>query len=341
VTIGSATRDVFLESSLFKVLNDPVHLKKIGFPTGEAQCFALGSKIEVDKPVLTIGGGAANAGVTFVRQGFSTSSFVRVGDDQNGKAILEDLRSEKITPLLIKDKKFGTSYSVVLLSPSGERTILNYRGASEHLEKKDLPISRMKADVAYIAPGRISFSVMTEIIKVLKKNRVFIAMNPSKYYLEMGAQRLKPILNALGVVILNKEEASYLTGYKYNEEKKMFKKFDELVEGIAVMTDGPRGVLVSDGKMIYKAGIYKDNGVKDRTGAGDAFGSGFVAGLFRGRSKEKNIFSESGIMEGIKLGTANATSVVEQIGAQGGILTKNLFLKEKRWKTLPIKKYKI
>lgn len=105
MTIGSATRDVFLESSLFKVLNDPVHLKKIGFPTGEAQCFALGSKIEVDKPVLTIGGGAANAGVTFVRQGFSTSSFVRVGDDQNGKAILEDLRSEKITPLLIKDKK--------------------------------------------------------------------------------------------------------------------------------------------------------------------------------------------------------------------------------------------
>jgi len=49
IAIGTATRDVFLISPLFKVLRDPKHLEKIGFKTGEAQCFALGAKVEVKK----------------------------------------------------------------------------------------------------------------------------------------------------------------------------------------------------------------------------------------------------------------------------------------------------
>ena len=50
ITIGTATMDVFLTSRFFKVLKDRKHLEKIGFFVGEAQCFALGSKMEIDKP---------------------------------------------------------------------------------------------------------------------------------------------------------------------------------------------------------------------------------------------------------------------------------------------------
>ena len=66
----------------------------------------------------------------------------------------------------------------------------------------------------------------------------------------------------------------------------------------------------------------------DRTGAGDAFGSGFVAGLIQA----------SRIEYAIRLGSANATSVVEYVGAKKGIVTKNDFEKSSRWKNFKINK---
>jgi sugar/nucleoside kinase (ribokinase family) len=255
------------------------------------------------------------------------------------------------------DSNKGTAYSIILLMPFGERTILNYRGAADELKQKELPFRQLRAKWAYISPGRIPPEVITAILRRFKQNNTFIAMNPSKYYLQLGIRRLKPILDALQVIIVNREEASYLTGFGYEEERKIFKKFDELVKGIAVMTDGPKGVLVSAGSKIYSAGIYKNKKVADRTGAGDAFGSGFLAGLMRRaaiknpafvplipgllpvRQKSKLAtpeFSEKDIIYAIRLGSANAASVVEQIGAEPGILRKTEFLSP-RWKKLPIR----
>lgn len=345
--IGTATRDIFITSPLFKIVHDPKHLRKLGFPTGEAQCFALGGKVEVGKPVLTIGGGAVNAGVTFSRQGYKTATLFKIGKDQNGSAVLEDLKKEKITPFPIFDKKKGTAYSVILLSSTGERTILNYRGASEDLKKSDIPFSKLNARWAYIAPGRIAFPLMLAMIHALRKRGARIAMDPSKYYLKMGVQKLKPLLQHLDVIKMNREEASYLTGISYRDERRIFKKFDDLVKGIAVMTGGSKGVIVSDGKRIYKAGIYKEKVTADRTGAGDAFGSGFVAGLMKYQVEsrkykgEKIAFSREAIEHAIRLGSANATSVVEHIGAQGGILTRRAFISQSRFKKLNIKEKKL
>lgn len=61
----------------------------------------------------------------------------------------------------------------------------------------------------------------------------------------------------------------------------------------------------------------------DRTGAGDAFGSGFISGLlhYKVNLNDLNKINPKYILEAIKLASANATSVVEHIGAQAGILT--------------------
>ncbi|MBI2033946.1 MAG: adenosine kinase [Candidatus Liptonbacteria bacterium] len=339
LTLGTATRDVFLTSPLFKIVRDPEHLERLGFPTGEAQCFALGGKLEVGKPILTIGGGAANSAITFARQGLKAAALIKIGDDDNGQAVLNDFKKEGVTAIAHRDKETGTAYSVILLSPSGERTILNYRGASEFLKKADIAFSKIKSRWAYVSPGRIHLEVIQTLLRNLKKNRTLVAMNPSKYYIQLGLKRFKPILDKLDVVIMNREEASYLTRIKYEDEKRIFKKFDELANCLAIMTEGSKGVLVSDGKTVYKAGTYKEKRVVDRTGAGDAFGSGFVASLALS-SKKKDyhscMYDPSVIESAIKLGSANAASVVEKIGAEAGILTKKEFEKEYRFKNLPI-----
>ena len=104
ITIGTATRDVFLTSPLFKIVRDPRHLQKMGFPTGEAQCFALGGKIEISAPVLTTGGGATNAAVSFSRQKLKTAALVKIGDDESANSIINELKNEAITPFVIAKK---------------------------------------------------------------------------------------------------------------------------------------------------------------------------------------------------------------------------------------------
>ncbi|MEK7634794.1 MAG: carbohydrate kinase family protein [Patescibacteria group bacterium] len=345
ITIGTAAKDTFLISRFFKILKDSKHLKKFDFPTGEAQCFALGGKIELDNQVIATGGGATNAAVTFSRQNLKTAALIKVGKDEIGNYILKELKEEKITPFPIIDKKNGTASSSVLLAPSGERTILVYRGASEKLDIKEIPFNKLKAKWVYIIPGKIPIQVLEKIFNYFWENETSIAFNPSKYIIDEGIDKLKPLLNKTKVVILNKEEASYLTGIDYNKEKEIFKKFDGIVNGITVMTDGAGGVLVSDGHIIYKSGVFKEEKVVDRTGSGDAFGAGFIAGLIQKEEKcEKGLLTGryglcqiDNIKYAIRLGSANATSVIEYIGAKKGILTKNEFNSDKRWQKLPIK----
>lgn len=323
ITIGTATRDVFLTSKHFKVLKDKERLKKEGFKTGEAACFSLGSKVEVEEPLFTTGGGALNAAVTFGRLGLKTATIFKVGGDSSGEEIIESVKSENVIPLAIKDKRNSTAYSVILISSDGERTILVYRGAAGKIRKREIDFSKIKAHWAYIVPNNISLTLMRELLIFLKKSKICVAMNPSKYYLQMGKSALKPILEKLDVVVMNREEASYLTRVNYENVSGIFKEFDRLVPGIAVMTDGENGASVSDGRYIYEAGAFKEKNLVDRTGAGDAFGSAFVAGLML----------KNDINYALRMASANATSVVEKVGAQSGILNKD-GLNKKRFKYL-------
>lgn len=325
VTIGTATKDVFLRSSLFKVLKDEKHLKKLGFVSGEAECFALGSKLEVERPHYTLGGGAANAAVTFARAGLKTGAVVKTGDDEAGESIARALEDERVKVFPAVDKKLGTGYSTILLNVGGERTILVYRGAAGNFAPKDIPRASLRAKWAYVSPGTMDLSLMKQIIETLKRRGAKVAMVPSKKYVEMGMNKLKDIFRQIDVVVVNREEASRLTGVDYKKSRAIFKKFDDVVPGIAVMTDGANGSLVSDGRYIYRASIFKEKALADRTGAGDAFASGFVTGLIR----------KNDVHYAMRYGAANATSVVEHIGAQTGILKKG-DLNNKRWKYLDL-----
>ncbi len=87
---------------------------------------------------------------------------------------------------------------------------------------------------------------------------------------------------------------------------------------VAIVSDGPNGVLATDSKSIVRAGMYEDVKVVDRLGAGDAFGSGFLSQWSQGKSLKESIIFAS----------ANSTSVVTKIGAKDGILHKGAKLHE-------------
>lgn len=313
ITIGSATRDVFLKGEGFEI-------RKHGdSPTGVEQCFPLGAKIEIKDVVFTTGGGGTNAAVTFARQGLKTGCVGAVGKDFNGKEVIKELEREKVKPFFVTHKDDLTAYSVILVHPNAERTILSYKGEGQHLDTNVVPWRKLKAKWFFFDSMGGNRELLQKAFEYATVRNFKIAFNPGGKELEHGLEKLKPYLAEVDIFSVNKEEGKeLLTNNKKQitnnfSAEEVLRELDKLVKGIVVLTLGPEGVLVSDKKSIYKAGT-PDSPRVERTGAGDAFVSGFVS---------QYILSGGNIVKSIQFATANASSVVAQFGPKAGILKKD------------------
>ena len=329
ITVGSATRDVYLKSPNFK------YLKHRAFKTGRGVCFDLGSKIGVEDIYFTTGGSAINTAISFSRLGFRVATIARIGDDARGRELVRILKEERVaTSFLQKDKRHGTAYSLLLLSPSGERTILTYRGATEDISKYQIPLSRLHTQWLYISHlAGTSKALFKPLLDFADRHNIRIALNPGSTQLQNSETWWKRVLRRVDVLLLNREEASYLTRVPFQNEHGIFEKLDKWVRGVVAMTEGPKGALVSDGLHRWRAGALKEKRIVDRTGAGDAFGAGFVAAMMelqRGRPREDEL------EYAVQLASANATSQIEKLGSRDGLLRKGAPIY--RWGKIKLKK---
>ncbi len=310
ITIGSATRDVFLIPKSADMYLE----KNARYESGEGLCFSLGAKLDAEEIYFRTGGSAVNAAITFARQGVKTAVLAKVGDDSRGRSIISRLEEERVdTSFVITDKKYFTAYSVILVAAGG-RTVFTHRGATEHLCcNEPIPYEKIKdAKWFYITNlGGESAKIFFPLIEFAHENGIKIALNPGKSQLALG-DALRPVLEKLDVLVLNQEEASYLTGVSYAHEQELFKKLDSWTKGFVIMTKGREGFTACDNEHLWSGGILKEPKYVDRTGAGDAFGSGVVAGIARGMS----------LGEALQLASANATGVLGDWGANHGLLAK-------------------
>ncbi len=332
VTIGSVTRDAFFDVPKFQT----VPWRKT--PAGKGFLLPLGEKLEVDKVYFTLGGNSANASVTFARFGFRVACVGKIGNDPGGREIRRRLGEEKVDTRVLKETtQLGTAYSVLLLK-NGERTILGYHGASNLFDSRGIDFKRLKAKWWYVSLSGDSYKMFGTVVNHAKRQGVSLAFNPSGYHLRHNRSGILRALKDISFLVLNEEEAALLTGVPFSREREVFRKLNKLTPGILAITNGDEGVTVSEGKFVYRAGTFKERALLDRTGAGDAFGSGFVAGLLRSGITRKNIHavSQTQIADAIRFASANATSVVEHLGATEGILRKKEFENSTRWRKLKI-----
>lgn len=306
VTIGAATRDVFLLSKKVRVV------KNDAFSTGEAECFALGAKIDIDTLVFETGGGATNTAVSFARQGFRTAFVGKVGaKDARGREVLAALKKEKVdVGLVIKDKDKTTAYSVLLMTPRGERTALVYRGASADFHPQDISWPSFRSRWMYITSLGGSFGVVRDIWSQAGTKRMKIAWDPGEGELAKGLKALTPFLRQTDVLHVNMDEATELLRVSRADTHRAFHTLRRLVRGIAVVTMGTDGALAGTATEAWQSGTHNVQ-VVDTTGAGDAFTSGFVGTYIRTKK----------IPTALQFATANAESVVRHIGAKVGLLS--------------------
>lgn len=269
----------------------------------------MGAKADVNNINFTTGGGATNAAVTFARQGLRAQFMGTLGHDPAAEAVLHDLDIENVdTSKVSYSKKYNTGYSVLLLAPSGERTILTYRGASTHYDANNFDLEGCDADWLYVSSMAGSMDALDKIFAQAKKLGIKIMFNPGKGELKQP-RKLKSLLEDVEILSVNREEMQTIVEGTDMEE--IIRHATHYVP-VVIISDGPNGVFATDSKTIVRAGMYEDVKVIDRTGAGDAFGSGFLSQWAAGKS----------LKEAIIFASANSTSVVTKIGAKTGILHK-------------------
>lgn len=300
LTIGKATQDVFLKSSEF----DPKVEGKIAYTH-----LPLGAKLEVDEVTFATGGNATNVAVTFARQGLHTSYMWALGSDPASTSVLQELDHENVdTSHVIQNERYQAGYSNILLAPSGERTILNHRGISVGPSGQPLELEAI-GGFDWVYPTSLGgVELLARIVDVAKKHGTKVMLNPAGSELA-HAGKLKAILEDVEILLLNKEEAKLIVeGDTLEELARHATNYCPVV----VVSDGPKGVVATDGKTLVRGGLYEDVPVIDRTGAGDAFGGGFVAMYMLGKS----------LSDCVTFASANSTSVIGKIGAKAGILHK-------------------
>ena len=300
IAVGAAVQDVFLSQSevLAPVCIDPDH------------CFTnleLGSKADVNQINFSTGGGATNGSVTFARQGHEAVFMGVIGKDPAGQAVLNDLDVEGVDTRHVRySDQYNTGYSVLLLAPNGERTILTYRGASTHYHANDFDLSEESADWLYVSTLAGNMKALDSLFSDAKEKGVKIFFNPGKGELKQR-DKLVGLLSDVDVLSVNREEMQQLV--EGEDLESLVRHGLNIVPNI-IVTDGVNGSMSSDGKTIVRAGMYEDVPAINRTDAGDAFGSGFLSQWANGVSLARSV----------QFASANSSAVVSKIGAKAGIL---------------------
>lgn len=324
VTIGSATKDAFIETDGANIVSVAKKDKNSAF-----MAYPYGSKIEINNFNIAIGGGAVNTACNFAGLGMKTATIVKVGEDSTGKDIVKMLEKRGIsTNAVVFDEDENTGFSVILLSFQGDRTVLAHRGPNATISKNDIDFDLIKGSKwLYIAPlNGESTEVLDKIAEFAEKNDVNMAINVGTSSIKRGEKYLDKILKTAEVVVMNSEEASMLTKIevrpdstteKFSECKihpdiiKMLKHLKSTHAKIVVITDGGNGAYAYDGKMFYQCGEFPAK-VVSTFGAGDAFASTFVSVLHQ---------SDWDIEKSLKYAAINAASVVGKFNAQDGQLS--------------------
>lgn len=322
ITFGSAARDIFLKAKQFLIGDFKFDYikKKILLP--------YGLKLDIEKIHFHSGGGGTNTAATFTSQGLKTAYCGVIGKDLEGQVVLKEIKEKGIgVEFVFKTDKKATNSSVIFSTPK-ERTILVYKGASQTLSEKQIPWSKIKnTKWFYLAPlsGKL-FRLFGKLVDFAKDNQIKIMANPGSSQLKLPAKILESVLQKVDILLLNQEEAQILAKDPSLQGEKLIKKIKKIFPGVLIITNGENKALIADGKFLYSAFPLKTK-VLDKTGAGDAFGAGFLSGYIKNKGK---------INSAIQLAVANSASCLKKWGAKEGILKKN-----QRFKKVKVTKKRI
>jgi len=283
----------------------------------------------VNKTKSSPGGSAANTIYGLAKLGVNTGFTGVVGDDAEGKILVQDFQKVGVDISQIRVKRGAKTGSVLCLSDRlGRRSLYVIPGANNLLTIDDLDLTYInQANMLHLSSfaGDRQFKILLELIDRLDSSTK-VGFAPGVLYASKGLKALSPILNRTYILFINQNEIRQLTG-----EDVIAGAESCLKQGchIVVVTLG-RGMRLELGKGVshrlvtavcYIREAKNEYAVEstsqsvgaevDTTGAGDAFATGFFYGLLKGK----------GLNQCGRLGDIVARFSITKLGTRDGFPT--------------------
>lgn len=308
IAIGDLVTDAFIQ------LDKDAADVSIDMDTGRQTLqMPFGSKLPYgDVEVLFAVGNSPNAAVSAHRLGLKTALVSSLGQDRDGKDSLETLRKEGVSTDYVKlHEGMKTNYHYVLRY-GPERTIL-----IKH-EKFPYTLPDFGIPPRYIyfsSIGEHGIPFHHELANYVKAHpETKLVFQPGTFQIKLGVEELKDLYECTEIFFCNKEEAQQILKTTEQHVPTLIKGLRALGPKLPVVTDGPHGAYVTDESgQSWHMPMYPDpKDPVDRTGAGDSFSSTFTAAIALGKTPA----------EALAWGPINSMSVVQYIGAQAGLLSR-------------------
>jgi len=307
LSVGDVVTDAFI-----KLLDDRAEV----YDTDDGPKLAMpyATKIPFEKSeVLPAVGNAANAAVNFAKLGLKSGFVSNVGEDSIGRDTISYLKSVGVDTRFVHINPGKKSNYHYVLWYKSDRTILINHEEYEYF----WPYLRDEDEPRWIYFSSISKNALEfhdRVVGYLEHHpNVKLAFQPGTFQMEAGTERLREVYKRSELLALNKEEAASVTGGNKDDIHDLMNRMHDLGPKIVMISDGPNGSYASDGENRFKMPIYPDPAPPlERTGAGDAFTSTFVAAIMKGNTIE-------GALQWAPISSMN---VVQHVGAQKGLLTE-------------------
>ncbi len=307
LSVGDVVTDAFI-----KLLDDQAYIQKNDHGSWLTMQFA--TKLPFDHAeVVEAVGNASNASVSFARLGLKGGLVANVGGDQYGRNIINALHQNGVDTRYVKinpDQKSNYHY---VLWYKEERTILIKHEAYEY-HWPNLRPDEMPRWIYFSSISKNALPFHDDLSEWLEQHEeVKLAFQPGTFQIETGTERLARLYRRCEVLLVNKDEAVKVGGGNRDDLNDLFSRLHKLGPRIVIITDGPAGAYASSPDGRYKMPAYPDPKPPfERTGAGDAFSSTFVAALAKGNTVEG----------ALQWAPINAMNVVQYVGAQKGLLNE-------------------
>lgn len=307
LAVGDIITDYFI-----KLPEDVASIQSFTDDEGTWLKFPLGAKLPyVEAETVPAVECSPNAAVSMSRLGLTAVLMSWLGDDGPGHDMIKYLEEQGVgtEELVVEKGKKTNRHFVVRYGP--ERTkFQDFEGYSYEWHDP-----RQRPDWLYLGVlGKKTWPLHMSMLQYLESNPdIKLAFQPGMFHLEWGAERMKDFYRRSEVVVLNREEAVEVTGGDHADVHDLIDKLHALGPRIVAVTDGPDGAYASDGENRFSMPLYPDPAPPvDRTGAGDAFASTFVAALAQGHDLES----------ALRRAPINSMAVCQKLGAQAGLLTE-------------------
>lgn len=261
--------------------------------------------------VVNAVGNAPNASVSAHRLGLKTALITNVGHDRYGKDCIDTLRREGVSTDYVKVHEGKVTNYHYVLRLGAERTIL--------IKHEHYPYTLPHFDtppryIYFSSVGEDAMQFQHDIATYVHEHpETKLVFQPGTFQIRTGYEALKDLYEVTEIFFCNKEEAQMILNTTESDVPTLLKEFRTLGPTMPIITDGPRGAYALDGDAVWHMPMYPDPAPPvDRTGAGDSFSSTFTAAIALGLP----------VRDALAWGPINSMSVVQYIGAQQGLLTR-------------------